>query len=311
MTLKSKLNNSRGVRFLKRHVIIILIIAIGFAAAACFVLWYNQTVDAQVTQQSAATKQFIKEADEKIQDIKEEQAAIEKAKKEAAEKLAAEKAAAKAAAEKAAATAPGGSIGGAAGNVAICGANGGPHSNPASIDVVINKKHCFNPYNYVPGDLVTSHGATISAKAVADFNKMYDAAAAAGQPFRVTSSYRSYNTQVATYNHWVATSGRAGADTYSARPGYSEHQTGFVIDVAAGSCSLSCFGGTSQYGWFKANAATYGFIQRYHAGYTAITGYTSEEWHYRYVGVAVAKDMQAKGIKTLEQYWGVSGGDYE
>ena len=110
----------------------------------------------------------------------------------------------------------------------------------------------------------------------------------------------------------MSVSGAAGADTYSARPGYSEHQTGFAVDVAnaTGTCSLDCFGTTSQYAWLQQHAADYGFIQRYYAGFEAITGYKAEEWHYRYVGVAIAKDMQQRGIKTLEQYWGVPGGTY-
>ena len=184
------------------------------------------------------------------------------------------------------------------------------HNNPASIDVVVNKKNCLVPINYAPADLVTSNGATLSAKAVASFNQMFAAAAAAGQPFTVSSSYRSYATQVSTYNYWVSISGQTEADTYSARPGFSEHQTGLVVDVGANGCNLNCFGSTSQYQWFQENAAKYGFIQRYYAGYEHITGYVSEEWHYRYVGVAVAEDMKAKGIKTLEQYWGIAGGDY-
>ena len=184
------------------------------------------------------------------------------------------------------------------------------HNNPSSIDVVVNKKHCMQPLGYAPGDLVTANGATLSAQAIDSFKQMYAAAASAGQPFSVTSSYRSYTMQISTYNYWVAKSGQAGADTYSARPGYSEHQTGFVLDVAAPGCSLDCFGTTSQYQWFQQNAANYGFIQRYYSGYESITGYTAEEWHYRYVGVMVAKDMQAKGVKTLEQYWNVPGGNY-
>lgn len=184
------------------------------------------------------------------------------------------------------------------------------HNNPASIDVVVNKKHCLVPLSYAPPDLVTTNGATLSAKAAGAFNKMFAAAAAAGQPFIVSSSYRSYQTQVSTYNYWVSVNGQAGADTVSARPGFSEHQTGFVIDVGAGSCILDCFGGTSQYKWFQANAADFGFIQRYYAGYEHITGYAGEEWHYRYVGPEVAKDMKARDIKTLEQYWNIEGGDY-
>lgn len=185
-----------------------------------------------------------------------------------------------------------------------------PHDTLSSIDVVVNKKHHLQPLGYEPSDLVTSNGATLSRKAIDAYDRLYAAAAAAGQGFHVTSSYRSYATQVSTYNYWVSVSGQAGADTYSARPGYSEHQTGLAFDVAAGNCTLDCFGSTAQYKWLQAHAADYGFIQRYYAGYEKITGYKAEEWHYRYVGVAVAKDMKAKGIKTLEEYWNVPGGDY-
>lgn len=140
---------------------------------------------------------------------------------------------------------------------------------------------------------------------------MLSAARAAGQPLSVTSSYRSYGTQITTYNYWVSVSGKDGADTYSARPGYSEHQTGFALDVqTTDGRSLSDFAGTSQYAWLNAHAHEYGFIQRYIAGYESITGYKAEEWHYRYVGVDVASDMKAKNIFTLEQYWSMSGGDY-
>jgi D-alanyl-D-alanine carboxypeptidase len=184
------------------------------------------------------------------------------------------------------------------------------HADPSSIDVVVNKKHCVSPLTYQPADLVTVHGATLSVKAADSFSELYSAAAAAGQHISVTSSFRSYNDQVATYRHWVAQSGAEGADTYSARPGYSEHQTGLVVDVAAGGCVLDCFGSTSQYEWMQANAARYGFIQRYYAGYDAITGYKAEEWHYRYVGTDVAQAMQKQNIKTLEEYWDIEGGNY-
>ncbi len=185
------------------------------------------------------------------------------------------------------------------------------HNIASAIDVVVNKKHCIQPLTYAPGDLVTVHGATLSAKAADSFSQLYLAAQAAGQGITVTSSYRSYSNQISTYNYWVGISGADGADTYSARPGYSEHQTGFVIDIAStDGCSLDCFGSTTQYQWMQQNAASYGFIQRYYDGDDGITGYTGEEWHYRYVGVATATDMKAKGIRTLEQYWGIPGGFY-
>jgi len=194
-------------------------------------------------------------------------------------------------------------------DAAICNIGGG-HADPTLIDVVVNKKHCMQPLTFAPTDLVTVNGATLSAKASDSFAAMFNAATAAGQGFSVTSSYRSFNDQVSTYQYWVNQSGVNGADTYSARPGYSEHQTGFVIDVAAPGCVLDCFGTTSQYQWMQQHAAEYGFIQRYYAGSEAITGYSAEEWHYRYVGKDVALALKQKGIKTLEEYWNVEGGNY-
>lgn len=185
------------------------------------------------------------------------------------------------------------------------------HSDPTSISIVINKKRCFSPIDFTPPDLIETQGATLSAKAVPSFNALMQAAATAGLPLRVTSSYRSYGNQVSTYNYWVSVNGStASADTVSARPGYSEHQTGFTVDLAAGACSLDCFAGTPQATWLREHAAEYGFVERYPAGLTAITGYSPEAWHYRYVGATVAQDMKAKGIKTLEQYWNIPGGEY-
>ena len=184
------------------------------------------------------------------------------------------------------------------------------HSNPGSILVLVNKKYCIQPVSFVPSRLVTIYNATLVPEAAEAFSAMYEAAQVAGQPFSVTSSYRSYELQASTYAYWVSVSGSQGADTYSARPGYSEHQTGLAVDVAAPGCVLNCFGGTSQYTWFQNNAASYGFIQRYYAGKEAITGYNAEEWHYRYVGVETAQAMKNANITTLEEYWGIAGGGY-
>ena len=183
-----------------------------------------------------------------------------------------------------------------------------PDSN--SLQVVVNKKHCLSPLNYVPGDLVVAGDVTMRQEAAERYSAMVAAAIAAGQGFSASSSFRSYETQVSTYNYWVGVSGSAQADTYSARAGYSEHQTGLAVDVKAGSCALSCFNGSTQYVWLRENAASFGFIQRYPEGLTGITGYTAEPWHWRYIGAAVAGDMKAKGIETLEQYYRIEGGDY-
>lgn len=188
------------------------------------------------------------------------------------------------------------------------------HDIPSSINVVVNKRHEIQPATYIPDDLVdVGDGFMLSAKAATSFNAMMAAASSADEPLALTSSYRSYDTQVVTYAYWVNLSGTVTADTYSARPGYSEHQTGLAFDVAdaAKKYVLSDFAQTSQYTWLQAHAAEYGFIQRYYAGYESITGYEAEAWHYRYIGTVVAKDMKVKNIKTLEQYWDVSGGDYQ
>ena len=183
--------------------------------------------------------------------------------------------------------------------------------DPSSITTIINKKHCFNPSNWAPNNLVSLNGFYLQSEAAAQLATMMNDAATAGVGFSMSSAYRSYENQVATYNTWVATNGSvAAADTVSARPGYSEHQTGLAADFKAGNCVLECFAGTSQYQWLVAHAVDYGFIERYPEGLTAITGYSPEAWHWRYVGVTIAKDMKAKGIQTMEEYFGITGGGY-
>lgn len=179
-----------------------------------------------------------------------------------------------------------------------CGFSG-PHSDPTQPDVIVNKKHCLTPLSYYPPDLQTVYGATLSAKAAGAFSALYSAAEAAGVGFQTSSSFRSYDNQVSTYNYWVQVGGSiAAADTGSARPGFSEHQTGYAADLAVGGCNLDCFTGTAQYQWLQAHAAEYGFIERYPSGYEAITGYRAESWHWRYVGTAIAQAMKASGTKS-------------
>ena len=188
----------------------------------------------------------------------------------------------------------------------------GTHGVPGQINVLVNKKHCFNPINYAPGDLVGFDGFLVSNQIANSLRAMFNAASAAGLPLSLTSSYRSYTDQVATYNNWVKVNGSsASADTVSARPGYSEHQTGFAVDLStAAGCSLECFAGSAQYQWLKTNAVNYGFIERYPSGMESVTGYSPEAWHWRFVGLTTVQEMKSKGVNTLEQLWGISGGGY-
>lgn len=293
-----KLKNRRFAAVLKRHIISTSVILVAIVTTASVIYWHTDTTNAKIAETQQQSAALTKNIDAKITVLKAEAVAKKRVTEEKAKEAA--DAAAKATIASAVTV-----------DSSSCNASTA-HNNPASIDVVVNKKHCMQPVNYVPGDLVNSRGATLSAKAIDSFNALMAAADTAGQPLAITSSYRSYSDQVSTYAYWVNTSGTAGADTYSARPGYSEHQTGLAFDVATADRAyvLDQFAGTTQYSWLQQHAAQYGFVQRYYASSESITGYKAEEWHYRYVGVAVAKDMVTKGIKTLEQYWGVSGGNY-
>ena len=118
----------------------------------------------------------------------------------------------------------------------------------------------------------------------------------------IISGFRSYGTQSRLYNNYVARDGEAKANTYSAKPGQSEHQTGLAFDVGALDDN---YGNTAAGRWLSENAHKYGFIIRYMKGKENITGYQYEPWHIRYVGETVAADIYSKGL-TLEEYLGVA-----
>ncbi|MDR6438577.1 D-alanyl-D-alanine carboxypeptidase [Paenarthrobacter nicotinovorans] len=184
-----------------------------------------------------------------------------------------------------------------------------PIGDPASFSVLVNKSRPLNPASYAPSDLINARGSGqyMRAEAAAWLNGLFQGAADAGTGgLSIVSGYRSYATQTQVYWGYVNAYGQAYADTISARPGYSEHQTGLAMDIgnAAGSCGLStCFGDTAAGKWVAANAHKYGFIVRYPNGYTGTTGYSYEPWHLRYVGVDLATDMNRRGFPTLEHYF--------
>lgn len=124
----------------------------------------------------------------------------------------------------------------------------------------------------------------------------------AGYSMPLLSGYRSYETQKNLYNNYVANYGQESADTFSARPGHSEHQTGLAFDVGD---IDDYYGDTPAGKWLKENCASYGFIIRYTKGKESITGYKSEPWHIRYVGVEHAKKIMSQNI-CLEEYLGVN-----
>lgn len=189
-------------------------------------------------------------------------------------------------------------------------------TDPTSPWVVVNKHRPLNPQNFVPADLVqpnvrlavTGEAALINSTTAAAAEKLFAAAAAEGVIMTLASGYRSYSTQVSTYNGYVASTGQAAADRASARPGHSEHQTGWSFDIAdgGGACSFQpCFADQPAAVWAKAHAHTFGFVVRYPWMFHDTTGYFYESWHLRYIGVEAATDMAARGIATLEEYFGL------
>ena len=187
--------------------------------------------------------------------------------------------------------------------------------DPASLTVIVNKHRPLTPMAFEPGDLVSpsiasSSGRTelLRAPAAEDLNRLAGAAKVAGVPFLILSAFRSYDTQVGTYNSWVSSLGRAQADIASARPGFSEHQTGLAVDIGdSGNCNLrGCFAEQPAGQWVKDNCHRFGFVVRYQPGMQQISGYQPEPWHLRYLGIEVASDVVSSGKKTLEDYFGLA-----
>lgn len=188
--------------------------------------------------------------------------------------------------------------------------------DPASQWVIVNKHRPLKPADYVPADLVrpavaisaAGEAALLNSTTAAAAEAMFAAAARDGVEIVLASGYRSYTTQVTTYNGYVAARGQADADTASARPGHSEHQTGWAFDIAdgGGACSFQpCFADQPSAAWAKANGHRFGFVVRYQWMLHPITGYFYEPWHMRFVGVEAATDMLNRGIATLEEYFGL------
>ncbi|MDE5586904.1 MAG: M15 family metallopeptidase [Bacilli bacterium] len=161
---------------------------------------------------------------------------------------------------------------------------------------------------YVPNDLeqidsnYTSGKRLLVREAKKAFEQMAKDAQSQGYTIRAMSAYRSYQYQKDLYQRYVDQDGVEKADTYSARPGFSEHQTGLVVDIDNKSTVYTKFDTTKEFIWMKENAANYGFILRYPEGKENITGYTYESWHYRYVGPEIAKKIEDLNI-TFDEYY--------
>ncbi len=168
--------------------------------------------------------------------------------------------------------------------------------------LIANKTYAL-PSSYNPG---------LNSNVKNAANEMFAAAKEEkGYSLYIASGFRSYSTQNSLYNSYVKRDGKAAADTYSARPGHSEHQSGLAFDVCDSNLKNACinsnFNSTEQADWLKNNAHKYGFILRYPNGKTGETGYKYESWHFRYVGKDLASKLYNNGNWiTLENYYGIT-----
>ncbi len=158
--------------------------------------------------------------------------------------------------------------------------------------LIVNKKYGL-PKDYNPG---------VNPEANEALKRMQADASTIGLNLKLVSGYRSYSTQYNLYNNYVRINGQSKADTFSARPGYSEHQTGLAFDVGS---TKGSFANTDESKWLEQNCHLYGFIIRYPKGKTSITGYIYEPWHIRYLGVDTATKVKQSGL-TLEEYLGIN-----
>lgn len=150
--------------------------------------------------------------------------------------------------------------------------------------------------------LPQNYGSGLTDEMNDALDRMFSAAAAEGYDLHVVSGFRSYSRQNTLYNNYCNRDGKVAADTYSARPGHSEHQTGLAADINSVETS---WGKTPEGKWLAANCYKYGFIIRYPAGEEDKTGYQYEPWHVRYLGVDTATQVYNSGL-CLEEYLGIT-----
>jgi D-alanyl-D-alanine carboxypeptidase len=185
--------------------------------------------------------------------------------------------------------------------------------NGNDLFVLVNKQYKLSS-SYAPSDLVLASNSGIRRGSsyylrntvIPDLTEMARAAISDNIDLSVVSAYRSYQTQVSTYNYWLSKNNNnvEYVDTFSARPGHSQHQLGTVIDFSTNEINDvlgDSFANTKASTWLIENAYKYGWVISYPKEYESITGYKYESWHYRYIGKSNALEMKNNGM-ILETY---------
>ena len=172
----------------------------------------------------------------------------------------------------------------------------------SAFPLLVNKYNRL-PQTYEPPELVPLESGRLMAPNARDaFERMRADAEKEGYKIRDVSAYRSHAYQSSLYNRYLLRGSQLSVDSYSARAGHSEHQTGMAVDLAGLNGAMNRFGETRESVWVNENAYRYGFIVRYPPGMQKITGYIYEPWHITYVGETVSSEMREFGIITLEEY---------
>lgn len=181
------------------------------------------------------------------------------------------------------------------------------NTNLDNLLILVNKYNSL-PKDYIPKKLETINekysrkGLLLVNKARIAFEKMSEAASKENLRIIAMSTYRSYEYQKLLYTNYSNKDGQEKADTYSARAGHSEHQTGLAVDVYNINLPYTSFEETEEFIWMQKNAHKYGFILRYPKQKTKQTGYQYESWHYRYVGKKIATEIYNNNI-TYDEYY--------
>lgn len=168
---------------------------------------------------------------------------------------------------------------------------------------LIVNKYFRLPDDYCPATLVEVDGRVMCKVTAEAYVNMRDTAKAEGFNVSVSSAYRSISDQKVTYAKFLGLTGTVDeTDKTCARPGHSEHHTGLAIDVQGRIPGGRNISKTPEAAWVKEHCYKFGFILRYQPEIVDVTGYASEPWHLRYVGVDISTDMKARDIKSLEEY---------
>lgn len=184
-------------------------------------------------------------------------------------------------------------------------------ADPASPQVLVNKEHPLDPVDWAPEHLVVPDVAVVgrhdrlrpvAARALEQLAaRAHDAT---GERLVLASGYRPYRYQAELHARYAHEHGADEAEGFSARAGYSEHQTGLAADVTQAGVPFTDFGTTATGRWVAEHAWEHGFVVRYPEGAEALTGYEAEPWHLRYVGKDLAAYLHHGGVATLEEAFG-------